>query len=172
MPCEVPAKQYKNMITNFQSRNKLCDKDNIEIVPAVLSEKDGKGSFLWAIAADDPETVVTYPLIPPDEYYPCESEKRFYANGSKRITNMIHHNYLVQGRPVICAGESGTKMGKRWLSNKSGHYTPDNDCLPYSKCLFESKGIPVDIVVGMKGGRKKTIKAKSKKRTTRTLRHI
>jgi hypothetical protein len=171
MPCDIPAKQYKNMIKNFQSSNKLCDKDNNEIVPAVLSKNDGQDMFLWAIAADDPETIVTFPSISPDEYHPCESGKRFYANGSKRITNMIHHNYLVQGRPVICAGESGTKMGKRWISNKSGHYCPDNDCLTYAKCLFESKGIPIDILVGMKGGNNKTIRAKSK-RNTRKLRHI
>ena len=161
----MPQKTYTNKIRNFQSTMKLCDEWGKEAVPKTLEGPLVTGvPILWAISADDPETVKYYPIFGSEEYTPCNEKDKLRSNGSKRRANMIHHNYLVEGKPVICAGESRDRLntGKRSLTNKSGHYTPDNDCLDYAKTLFEAKGNPIHYLYYMKGGNttRKTKKTK------------
>jgi len=161
MSCAKPNKVYRNAIRDFQSTMKLCSEDGEEAVPKTLSGPI-RDSILWAIPADEPDTVKYYPIRPYLTYEPCKEDEKLRPDGSKRTTNMIHHNYLVQGKPVICAGESFASLEGRSLSNKSGHYTPDNECLDYAKCLFEAKGVPIRVLYEKKGG-KATRKAKAKK---------
>ena len=168
-----PKKIYPNKIRNFQSTMKLCDVYGREIVPKTLEGRLPYGeSILWAIPADDPDTVKYYPLVHGEQYTPCNEEEAVRANGSKRQTNMIHHNYLVQGKPVLCAGESiyRYKPNGRVLTNKSGHYTPDNDCLDYAKTLFEAKGNPIQLIYGVKqvGKGRKTRKVQTTRKASRT----
>jgi len=162
MQVEPPKKNYPNKIRNFQSTMKLCDEFGRKIVPNTLEGKLPPEKIIWAIPADQPNTVKYYPWVTGIEYFPCEEEDKLRPNGTPRRTNMIHHDYLVEGKPVLCAGETTFHSGKLALTNKSGHYTPDNDCLLYAKTLFEAKGNPIGALYGMKGGkaRKKTRKAK------------
>ena len=172
-PAIPPKKVYPNKIRNFQSTMKICNEYGMEIVPNTLEGPLPKGeAILWAIPADDPGTVKYYKLLSGEHYSPCNEEEAIRSNGSKRTTNMIHHNYLVEGKPVLCAGDSFHKYAikGRVLTNKSGHYTPDNDCLEYAKTLFEAKGNPIELLHGMKGdtGRKERKERTQRKQRRKT----
>ena len=168
MSCVAPKKVFKNAIRDFQSTMKLCSEDGEEAVPKTLTGPI-RDSILWAIPADEPDTIKYYPIMRYLTYEPCKEEEKLRPDGSKRTANMIHHNYLVQGEPVICAGESFVNKEGRSLSNKSGHCTPDNECLDYAKCLFEAKGVPIRFVYEKKGGAtRKAKEAKKIKKTKKT----
>ena len=168
----VPTKIYTNNIKNFQSNTKLCNSQgeiNVRRMDGPLTDN----SILWAIPADEPKTVYYYPMSQGLQYFPCKKEERVRKNQSLRTANMIHHNYLVQGRPVLCAGESHKRLSSdnRSLTNKSGHYTPDNDCLDYVKQIFEENGNPITNVVYMKQIHTKKARKARKARKTRKSRN-
>jgi hypothetical protein len=169
MQVALPKKTYTNKIRNFQGTMKLCDERGDEVVPKTLQGTlVNDNSILWAIPADDPETVKYYPILSGEEYTPCNEKDALRPDGSKRRANMIHHNYLVEGKPVLCAGESRKSLVTgRVLTNKSGHYTPDNECLPYAKSLFEAKGNTIHYLYGMKGGKTKRQKKTKKDKSIR-----
>ena len=161
--CRIPEKTYPNKLKDLQSMYKLCRDDGLEANYTVMNEPlKSDRIHIWAIPSGSPTDIHFYPLDNEHSYVPCNVKDRVRPNGSERKTNMIHHNYLVEGKPVVCAGETGihSVTRKRWISNKSGHYTPDNDCLTYAKCLFETKGTRVENVYSYKGGarRRKTRK--------------
>ena len=173
-PANPPKKVYSNKIRNFQSTMKICNEFGMEIVPKTLEGPLPKGeAIIWAIPADDPGTVKYYQSLSGEQYFPCNEKEAIRSNGSKRTANMIHHNYLVEGKPVLCAGESThrnpTKNG-RALTNKSGHYTPDNDCLVYAKTLFEAKGNPIELLYGMKEDKERMERKERKERKEQTQR--
>ena len=153
--CRIPEKTYANKIKDLQSMYKLCRDDGLEAKYSIMNEPLKPDRIhIWAIPSDSPTDIHFYPLVNGRSYVPCNENDRVRPNGSERKTNMIHHNYLVEGKPVVCAGVTGVNAvtKKRWISNKSGHYTPDNDCLTYAKCLFETKGTRVENVHYYKGG--------------------
>ena len=125
--------------------------------------------YIYVIRKDEPTNIYYYPennkRPSKDYYYVCDESAGKWNN---RTRTTINHNCLANNTNIICGGQFTLYDGSKiTLTNKSGHYIPDGDCLAYATCLFKSFGFNVENWHYVAGSGNKTIKYKNKKKLSK-----
>ncbi|EEW8379133.1 hypothetical protein HFU94_004198 [Salmonella enterica] len=72
--------------------------------------------------------------------YVRDTKNRIYINGHQR--NVFHHSSFLEGAPILSAGELSINCGELvGITNKSGHYKPDDDNFLDMLGYLKSQGV-------------------------------
>jgi len=94
----------------------------------------------------DTEKMVTHHSGPGYAIYVLSGDGNFHVASHK--VGQYHHSSLLAGGRVACAGEMKVTNGVlKLLSNKSGHYQPDNDDLLHALAILQKNGNSMQFAV-------------------------
>ena len=131
---------YTNQIKGEDSRQPITwtDEDGNEQIVAIeelpnasYAEFEEGREYIWVIVIGDP-WIIIYADPNPGDLEPDE-DNYFSPNGS--ATSFVKHSQLAGGRNVYCAGtftleyDDGNGNVTLNITNQSGHYKPDYECL-------------------------------------------
>ena len=87
----------------------------------------------------DTKKMVTHHSGPGFAIYVISGEGNFHVASHK--VGQYHHSSILAGGKVACAGEMKVTNGiLSFISNKSGHYRPDNDDLLHALAILQKNG--------------------------------
>jgi hypothetical protein len=114
----------------------ICDKNGKLIKFNYLTKRKPKyGNYDYVIRELEPKRIYLYPINEISTETNCITGK----------PKTMHHNCIALDRRVICAGsiEFLPRSRNVKISNYSGHYLPNKDCLDYFEYLLNNLGYNV-----------------------------
>jgi hypothetical protein len=109
------------------------------------------GRFFTDVACTSPldtTDMVTHFSGPGKAIYVMSKEGHLHVIAHK--VGLRHHSSPLAGRNLACAGELMVRAGElRWLTNKSGHYSPEIDHLIQVLHILRKAGFPMQFKLGV-----------------------